>query len=437
MFHDDKGPLEPEYTPFPQTQEERFSGFYETGNIRPPKNHGGWVAAVLLTCIFLGGLAGGAILINLSEHMQQETSPEVQSPTNPVTLTETQSSEPMETEQPILEATGPHGDDTELIISSTSEAVPNIPQSGGLSLQEIYRKVSPSVVSITAQQASGTSYGSGIIMSQSGYIITNCHVVNEAYHLLVTLSDGQEHDAQLVGKDSISDLAVLHIDATGLTAAEFGDSTQAQVGDAVVAIGDPLGTELRGTMTSGIISAINRNLTIQGHALTLMPESSAEKEGHNGQSQKYFPVIADLTLDHILVLIRNTTQNPGIGHRHPGKTGVGNSPPPGNGIQAQGLKHILNSLERQEKQNHSRHCHPLGAGKELRQIRKCILIVVAHHALPSRFIRKRLMVPVYHTCHKSATEKTLPQKRQHFLFPDWRGSFLVSPGEYRVLPRQC
>ena len=49
MFHDDKGPLEPEYTPFPQTQEERFSGFYETGNIRPPKNHGGWVAAVLLT----------------------------------------------------------------------------------------------------------------------------------------------------------------------------------------------------------------------------------------------------------------------------------------------------------------------------------------------------------------------------------------------------
>ena len=212
MFHDDKGPLEPEYTPFPQTQEERFSGFYETGNIRPPKNHGGWVAAVLLTCIFLGGLAGGAILINLSEHMQQETSPEVQSPTNPVTLTETQSSEPMETEQPILEATGPHGDDTELIISSASEAVPNIPQSGGLSLQEIYRKVSPSVVSITAQQASGTSYGSGIIMSQSGYIITNCHVVNEAYHLLVTLSDGQEHDAQLVGKDSISDLAVLHID---------------------------------------------------------------------------------------------------------------------------------------------------------------------------------------------------------------------------------
>ena len=89
------------------------------------------MAAVLLTCIFLGGLAGGAILINLSEHMQQETSPEVQSPTNPVTLTETQSSEPMETEQPILEATGPHGDDTELIISSASEAFPISPNPAG------------------------------------------------------------------------------------------------------------------------------------------------------------------------------------------------------------------------------------------------------------------------------------------------------------------
>lgn len=282
MFHDDKNPLEPEYTPFPQTQEERFSGFYETGNIRPPKNHGGWVAAVLLTCIFLGGLAGGAILINLSEHMQQETPGTSQEPTTPVTLAETQASEPAETGQPILQATGPHGDDAELIISSTSEATPNIPQSGGLSLQEIYRKVSPSVVSITSRQANSTAYGSGIIMSQSGYIITNCHVVSEAYHLSVTLSDGQTYDAQLVGKDSVSDLAVLHVDATGLTVAEFGDSSQAQVGDAVVAIGDPMGVELRGTMTDGIISAINRNLTIQGHELTLIQTTAALNKGNSG-----------------------------------------------------------------------------------------------------------------------------------------------------------
>lgn len=62
MFHDDKNPLEPEYTPFSQTQEERFNGFYETGNTRPPKNHGGWVAAALLACIFFGGLTGLSLI---------------------------------------------------------------------------------------------------------------------------------------------------------------------------------------------------------------------------------------------------------------------------------------------------------------------------------------------------------------------------------------
>ena len=148
-------------------------------------------------------------------------------------------------------------------------------------MQEIYRKVSPSVVSITAQQASGTSYGSGIIMSQSGYIITNCHVVNEAYHLLVTLSDGQEHDAQLVGKDSISDLAVPAHRRHGTDCGRIGDSHPSAGGDAVVAIGDPLGTELRGTMTSGIISAINRNLTIQGHAFTLIQTTAALNKGNS------------------------------------------------------------------------------------------------------------------------------------------------------------
>ena len=98
----------------------------------------------------------------------------------------------------------------------------------------------------------------------------------------MTLSDERVYDAQLVGKDSASDLAVLHIDGENLTAAEFGDSSQAQVGDAVAAIGDPLGIELRGTMTEGIISAINRNLTIQGRTLTLIQTTAALNEGNSG-----------------------------------------------------------------------------------------------------------------------------------------------------------
>ena len=282
MFHDDKNPLEPEYTPFSQTQEERFNGFYETGNTRPPKNHGGWVAAALLACIFFGGLTGGAVLMNLNPAVPPPETEDVPQQADPTTPAATQPSESTEPEPQILEATGAQDDDTELLISETPEAVATPLQSGGLSLQEIYRKVSPSVVSITATQADGSSYGSGIVMSQSGYIITNCHVVDDAYHLTVTLSDERVYDAQLVGKDSASDLAVLHIDGENLTAAEFGDSSQAQVGDAVAAIGDPLGIELRGTMTEGIISAINRNLTIQGRTLTLIQTTAALNEGNSG-----------------------------------------------------------------------------------------------------------------------------------------------------------
>ena len=282
MFHDDKNPLEPEYTPFSQTQEERFNGFYETGNTRPPKNHGGWVAAALLACIFFGGLTGGAVLMNLNPAVPPQGTEDVPQQADPTTPAATQPSESTEPEPQILEATGAQDDDTELLISETPEAVANPLQSGGLSLQEIYRKVSPSVVSITASQADGSSYGSGIVMSQSGYIITNCHVVDDAYHLTVTLSDERVYDAQLVGKDSASDLAVLHIDGENLTAAEFGDSSPAQVGDAVAAIGDPLGIKLRGTMTEGIISAINRNLTIQGRTLTLIQTTAALNEGNSG-----------------------------------------------------------------------------------------------------------------------------------------------------------
>ena len=282
MFHDDKNPLEPEYTPLSQTQEERFSGFYETGNILPPKNHGGWVAAVLLTCIFLGGLAGGAILINLGSQMQRESPEESQNHLTPTTPPETELPDPTESEQHVLSATGSQGDEAELIISDTPEPVANIPQEGGLSLQEIYKKASPSVVSITSQQVDGTSYGTGIIMSQSGYIITNCHVIDGAYSLSVTLYDGRVYDTQLVGKDRISDLAVLRVDASDLTAAEFGDSTQTQVGDAVVAIGSPLGAELYGSMTDGIISAINRSLSIQGNELTLLQTTAALNKGNSG-----------------------------------------------------------------------------------------------------------------------------------------------------------
>ena len=153
---------------------------------------------------------------------------------------------------------------------------------GALSLHRIYEKMSPSVVSIIATLKNGTATGTGIIMSESGYIITNHHVIEGAGQLSVLTHDDQQYPAELIGSDTISDLAVLRIEADGLTAAEFGDSDSLRVGDSVVAIGDPLGIQLRGTMTSGIISAINRDLTVEDRKMTLIQTDAALNSGNSG-----------------------------------------------------------------------------------------------------------------------------------------------------------
>ena len=152
-----------------------------------------------------------------------------------------------------------------------------------LSLQEIYQKMNPSVVSIVSTLRSGTATGTGIIMSENGYIITNHHVIEGAYQLAVLTYDDTQYTAELIGSDAISDLAVLKIEAEGLTAAEFGDSDALRVGDSVVAIGDPLGIQLRGTMTNGIVSAINRDLTVEDRKMTLIQTNAALNNGNSGR----------------------------------------------------------------------------------------------------------------------------------------------------------
>lgn len=147
-----------------------------------------------------------------------------------------------------------------------------------LSLQEIYQKAIRSVVSIVGDQSTGT----GIVFDSRGYILTNYHVVADNAAIEVRLQDGSRYEAALVGKDQKSDLAVLKIEATGLQPAEFGDSDALQVGDVAVAIGDPLGEALRGTMTDGIISAINRNVTVEGRVMTLIQTNAALNAGNSG-----------------------------------------------------------------------------------------------------------------------------------------------------------
>ena len=158
------------------------------------------------------------------------------------------------------------------------------PEGEALSLQEIYRECLPSVVAIrtTKNQLSG-SLGTGIVMTADGYIITNAHVLDGAKSVTVTiLADETEHEAKLVGTDSVSDLAVLKIEAQNLKPAVFGQSDTLQVGDDVIAIGNPLGTELNGTMTNGIVSAINRNVIFGGHSMTLIQTNAAINEGNSG-----------------------------------------------------------------------------------------------------------------------------------------------------------
>lgn len=158
------------------------------------------------------------------------------------------------------------------------------PASGeALSLQEIYTRVSPAVVGIVSlRDGAEYGWGTGVVFQADGYIITNTHIIAGCDGARVTFTDGRVFDAELIGADSESDIAVLKIDAAGLVCAEFGDSGTLQVGDEAIAIGNPLGEEYAGTMTNGIISAISRNVRNNGHTMTLLQTNAALNEGNSG-----------------------------------------------------------------------------------------------------------------------------------------------------------
>ena len=152
---------------------------------------------------------------------------------------------------------------------------------GVLSTEEIAAKVRPSVVGIVAYQS--TTYpmqsyntGSGIIMSTDGYIITNAHVVNGAAGgIVVVLDNDEEYEAELVGLDEKTDLAVLKIEANNLTAAEFGNSDELVVGERIVAIGNPTGLNLAGSVTQGIVSGLERSIQVQDETTGTVIEMQA------------------------------------------------------------------------------------------------------------------------------------------------------------------
>ena len=185
-----------------------------------------------------------------------------------------------------------------------SRVVNSEPEESGsvsaLSEQDIAEKLIPSVVCIQNYQVtqqygfmqtdtensdvSPAGEGSGIIFSEDGYIVTNAHVVDGATSLKAILSDGTTYEAELVGSDTLTDLAVLKIDAIGLQAAEFGSSEDLRVADQVMAIGNPGGYQLNSSVTIGYVSALNRAITNSstGYTMEYIQTDAAINPGNSG-----------------------------------------------------------------------------------------------------------------------------------------------------------
>ena len=269
---------------------------------RRPRRRSGWLKGILAVLLVVAISFGAFYLMrNVGVRLERTEDGVTLSMTN-----RSKQAEPEQAEQPIPEPsasaqTGTQtaapqqtpqqptqgayvGSGTKLNIVSAPESSDTTfsDEEDALCLQDIYSSVIDSVVSISSMTSSGTSSGTGIIMSSDGYVITNHHVITGALVISVLTNDNQEFEAVLVGSDEMSDLAVLKIDARGLQAAEFGDSSKLRVGDSVVAIGDPLGVQLRGTMTNGIISAINRDLTVGDRTMTLIQTNAALNNGNSG-----------------------------------------------------------------------------------------------------------------------------------------------------------
>ena len=179
--------------------------------------------------------------------------------------------------------------------SATAGTVSAFRESGSYTKAQIVEMSAPSVVGIdTITTATTNNYwygygqsydvpgsGSGVILTEDGYIATCAHVVEGAKTVKVTLNDDTTYDATIVGTDDKNDIAIIKIDATGLTPAIVGDSTTLTVGSEVIAIGNPLG-ELRGTATAGIISATNRTIEVEGQTMTLVQTDAAISPGNSG-----------------------------------------------------------------------------------------------------------------------------------------------------------
>ena len=250
---------------------------------------------LFLTCIVLTtiiGLFGGLMISNYTHNNyvlyaeKAETATVAQRELQPETRQELQREASVATAAPALTS-----GETEAAAGSVSA----FRETGTYTKAQIVEMSAPSVVGIdTITTATTNSYwygygqsyevpgsGSGVILTEDGYIATCAHVVDGAKSVKVTLNDDTTYDATIVGTDAKNDIAIIKIEATGLTPAVVGDSETLTVGSEVIAIGNPLG-ELRGTATAGIISATNRTIEVEGQTMTLVQTDAAISPGNSG-----------------------------------------------------------------------------------------------------------------------------------------------------------
>ena len=256
---------------------------WQTGSTNPPKSRGGLVAVLLVLVIFLSGIVPvlGILNVKLFQQLKQQESHEDLAISYNLEELPPETTEPAQTLPP--ETRPAHQEEqVSMELDPSPSSASNVPAEGGLPLQEIYLQSIDSVVSISCQRYSDSTTGTGVVLTEDGYIVTNSHVVEGAQAITIQFTDERVLPARLVGADAVSDLAVLKVDAQDLVPATFGDSDSLRVGDTVVAIGDPLGVELRGTLTDGIISAINRDIYLDGRPITLIQTNAALNSGNSG-----------------------------------------------------------------------------------------------------------------------------------------------------------
>ena len=252
------------YTPERGTQSEYIPGTYTTVPPEPPKKKkglsAGKIIAIVLVCSLLGGCLGvGATL--LLGNKRSGTTPAQSSTTFYVGERQTETVNTTRTD--------------------TSEQ---------LTPREVYAQNVNSTVGITTSittnywgyQTTSAASGSGFILTEDGYILTNYHVIENSNSVQVTTYDNTAYSASIVGYDESNDIAVLKIDATGLTPVVLGDSDELYVGDEVMAIGNPLG-ELTFSLTVGYVSAMDREVTLSsGTTMDLIQTDAAINSGNSG-----------------------------------------------------------------------------------------------------------------------------------------------------------